>query len=234
MSLDTLSDVLRGVRLRGAVFFSLSSQGDWAAEAPPAREVAPMLMPGVEHVIEYHALSHGSCWCGIPGEPAVRMSAGDVVLFPHGDGHVVSSAPGMRGEPNVGGLNEVRIDQLPLQVTYRGPVMSFAGSPLPDAEATVICGFLASDVQPLNPLLASLPRMLHLRASDDHAWVSSFSQQAVAESHARRPGGEAMLARMSEMMFVNAVRRYAESLPAQSAGWLAGLRDRFVGRALGL
>jgi AraC-like DNA-binding protein len=234
MSLDTLSDVLRSVRLRGAVFFSISGDGDWAAEAPPAKEVAPLLMPGVQHVIEYHALAQGNCWVGIPGGPSVQMSAGDVVMFPHGDGHVVSSAPGMRGEPNVGGLATARVDQLPLQVSYNGPIVSFAGPPVEDADATIICGFLGCDVLPFNPLLASLPRMLHLRASEDHAWIASFSQQAVAESHARRPGGEAMLARMSEMMFVNAVRRYAESLPAQSSGWLAGLRDRFVGRALGL
>jgi transcriptional regulator GlxA family with amidase domain len=75
---------------------------------------------------------------------------------------------------------------------------------------------------------------MHLRAGDGDAWIGRFTQQAVTESHARRPGGEAMLARMSEMMFVDAVRRYADQLPAHSAGWLAGLRDRFVGRALAL
>jgi transcriptional regulator GlxA family with amidase domain len=97
-----------------------------------------------------------------------------------------------------------------------------------------MCGFLGCDMQPFNPLIAALPRLLHLRASDDDAWIARFTQQAVAESHTRRPGGEAMLARMSEMMFVDAVRRYAARLPEQSSGWLAGLRDRFVGRALAL
>ena len=61
MSQDTLSEVLRGVRLRGAVFFNVSGHSEWAAEAPPARELAPLLMPGVEHVIEYHAVAQGSC-----------------------------------------------------------------------------------------------------------------------------------------------------------------------------
>jgi transcriptional regulator GlxA family with amidase domain len=83
-------------------------------------------------------------------------------------------------------------------------------------------------------LIAALPRLLHLRATDEDAWIAKFTQQAVAESHARRPGGEAMLARMSEMMFVDAVRRYADDLPTQSVGWLAELRDRFVGRTLAL
>jgi hypothetical protein len=74
----------------------------------------------------------------------------------------------------------------------------------------------------INTLIAALPRLLHLRATEADTWIARFMQQAVAESHARRPGGEAMLARMSEMMFIDAVRRYADNLPPQSAGWLAG------------
>ncbi|MEO8560288.1 MAG: AraC family transcriptional regulator, partial [Rhodospirillales bacterium] len=94
--------------------------------------------------------------------------------------------------------------------------------------------FLGCDLRPFNPLIDALPRMLHLRANDENAWIANFTRQAVAESQARRPGGEAMLARLSEMMFVDAVRRYCDELPPESAGWLAGLRDRFVGRALAL
>jgi hypothetical protein len=74
MSQDTLSDVLRAVRLRGAVFFHVSGNSDWAAEAPAAKDIAPLLMPGVEHVMEYHAVAEGSCWAGIPGEAAVQLS----------------------------------------------------------------------------------------------------------------------------------------------------------------
>lgn len=77
MSQDTLSDVLRGVRLRGAVFLHVSGSSDWAVEAPPGNEIAPLLMRGVEHVIEYHAVTEGSCWAGIPGAPAVQLRAGD-------------------------------------------------------------------------------------------------------------------------------------------------------------
>jgi AraC-like DNA-binding protein len=234
MSQDTLSDVLRGVRLRGAVFFHISGKSDWAAEAPAAKEIAPLLMPGVEHVIEYHAVAQGSCWAGIPGGPSVQLFAGDVVMFPHGDAHVVSSAPGMRGNADLSWLSSAQVDQLPLRIAYNGQDVVSAGPPEDSADATIVCGFLGCDLRPFNPLIAALPRMLHLRATDSDAWIAKFTQQAVAESHARRPGGEAMLARMSEMMFVDAVRRYADCLPTQSAGWLAGLRDRFVGRALAL
>ncbi|SFL87114.1 AraC family transcriptional regulator [Variovorax sp. OV329] len=234
MSLDTLSDVLRSVRLRGAVFFHVSGHSNWAAEAPPAREIAPLIMPGIEHVVEYHALVRGTCWAAMPGEAGVQLFPGDVVMFPHGDAHVVSSAPGLRGSSDMSWFGGVQAAPLPLRVAYDGSDVALHGEPAPDAESTIVCGFIGCDMQPFNPLIASLPRMLHLRASDRDAWIARFSEQAAAESHARRPGGEAMLARMSEMMFVDAVRRYADALPDHSAGWLAGLRDRFVGKALSL
>lgn len=235
MSHDTLSDVLRSVRLRGGVFFYVSGSDDWAAEAPPARELAPLLMRGVEHVMEYHALARGSCWATIPGGPAAHLSAGDVVMFPHGDAHVVSSASRMRGDPAdlrwFGGAAKGR---LPLHVAYRGTnTPSTAPSDVP-GDTTIVCGFLGCDLRPFNPLIATLPRLLHLRASGDDGWLTRFMHQAVAESNARRPGGEAMLARMSEMMFVDAVRRHMADLSPDSTGWLAGLRDPQVGRALAL
>ena len=100
MSQDTLSDVLRGVRLRGAVFFNVSASSEWAAEAPAAMQLAPLMMRGVDHVIEYHAVARGSCWAGTLDGPPVQLFAGDVVMFPHGDAHVLSSTPGMRGNPD--------------------------------------------------------------------------------------------------------------------------------------
>jgi AraC-like DNA-binding protein len=234
MSQDALSEVLRGVRLRGAVFFYVTGHRGWVAEAPPGRELAPLLMRGVDHVMEYHVVAHGECWASIPDGPSVHLAAGDVVMFPHGDAHVVSSAPGARGSADMSWFNGGQIEQLPLRVSYDGASPASVSTLQDDADATIVCGFLGCDMQPFNPLIAALPRLLHLRASDGDAWLARFTEQAVAESRAKRPGGEAMLARMSEMMFVDAVRRYADQLPEPSRGWLAGMRDRFVGRALAL
>jgi len=96
MSHDILSDLLRGVRLRGALFYFVSGSRAWAAEAPASRDIAAAVMPDSEHVMEYHVVIRGSCWGAIVGEPPVRLETGDIVLFPHGDPHVMSSAPGMR------------------------------------------------------------------------------------------------------------------------------------------
>ena len=236
MDHDTLSDVLRSVRLRGAVFFYVSGSSDWAAEAPPAREIAPLLMRGVEHVIEYHVVAAGTCWAAHSGRAvgAARRRRRRHVSARRRARHVERARACAARRPRLVRRSRT-VDRLPVRLAYRRPQRVARGArPTSGADTTIVCGFLGCDLQPFNPLIAALPRLLHLRADDDDAWIAQFTQQAVAESHAQRPGGEAMLARMSEMMFVDAVRRYADRLPADSAGWLAGLRDRFVGRALAL
>ena len=101
--------------------------------------------------------------------------------------------------------------------------------------ATIVCGFLGCDARPFNPLLAALPPLLHIPgAVDKSEWIAHFIRVAVDESNTKRPGGEAVLERLSEVMFVDVVRHYLQELPPMQTGWLAGLRDRHVGRALGL
>jgi AraC-like DNA-binding protein len=234
MTRDTLSDVLRTVRLRGAVFYYVVGNRQWAAEAPPSRAIAAAVMPEAEHVIEYHVVVAGQCWAALVGEAPVRLSSGDLVLFPHGDPHVMSSAPGMRADPNVSWYYEAKVDQLPFTVAYDGASPPASELPQSRPDTTLVCGFLGCDVRPFNPLIATLPRMLHLRSDGGTGWITQFMEQAVTESASKRAGGEAMLARMSEMMFVDAVRRFVDGLPPDSTGWLAGLRDRHVGRALAL
>jgi AraC-like DNA-binding protein len=221
---DTLSDVMRAVRLTGAVFFSIDARAPWVTETPPGAEIASRIVPGAEHVIDYHIVTAGSCWGGIVGEPAIRLEAGDVIVFPQGDTHVMSSAPGMRGKPDVTVYRRSET-QLPIAIAPDG------GS---DARTEVICGFLGCDARPFNPLLATLPRTIHVRPEPgDDGVIAQFIKLALSESVARRSGGEAVLARLSELLFVEVVRRYLSTLPADRTGWLAGLRDEQIGRALG-
>jgi AraC-like DNA-binding protein len=235
MTQDTLSDVLRSVRLRGAVFYYLNYGREWAAEAPAAREIADAVMPGAEHVMEYHVITKGSGWAAIVGQPPVRLATGDIVMFPHGDAHVMSSAPGMRPERfDVEWAFATRNDPKPIPVTFHSTDALSLGPAMPSAQTHVVCGFLACDLRPFNPLIATLPRLLHLPRSGNGDWIPAALEQAVTASQNRSPGSEALLERLSEMMFVDAIRRYVEQLPEQSSGWLAGLRDRHVGRALAL
>ncbi|MGH8730742.1 MAG: cupin domain-containing protein, partial [Burkholderiales bacterium] len=236
MSRDTLSDLLRGVRLRGAVFFYISFRDQWSAESLAAKQIAGGVMPGCEHVMEYHLLAKGSGWAAVSGLPPVRLSAGDIVMFPHGDRNVVSSAPGLEPIPaSAEWVCARRDDPKPVPIAFhhgiREPGVLI---PVADADAILVCGFLGCDLRPFNPLIAALPRMLHLPASRAGDWVARVIDQAVDESNNRRPGGDAVLERLSEMMFVDTARRYLDSLPEDATGWFAGLRDRYVGKALAL
>ena len=236
MSLDILSDVLRAVRLRGAVFYYVSCRDEWAAEAPPASEIASAVMPGAEHVIEYHMVAKGSGWAGVSGVNPIRLSTGDIVMFPQGDSHVLSSAPGLRPSRSAADwVYEAAMQNGPVPISYHhGVEQPGAAMPVDQADTVLVCGFIGCDLRPFNPLIASLPRLLHIPAAVGGAWLQPVVAQAAAESRQPRPGSEVMLARISEMMFVDAVRHYIASSPDLAHGWLGGLNDRFVGRALSL
>ncbi|HJW09342.1 MAG TPA: AraC family transcriptional regulator [Holophagaceae bacterium] len=236
MSEDTLSEVLRTVRLRGALFFHVDGAGPWAAEAPSARSIIQEIMPGAEHLIEFHGVLEGACWAGIVGEAPIRLEKGDIVLFPQGDPHVVSSAPGMR-PPGVDRAyyGPSRPPQLPHAIHMTESSASLVkAAPAAGPAARVVCGFLGFDAIPFNPLISALPRVLHVTSESlgPDSWVSLLLRTVATEANARRPGGEAVLERMSEMLFVEVIRCYVDSLPPDQRGWLAGMRDPAVGRVL--
>lgn len=223
MTDDVLSDVLRAVRLTGAVYFDYELTSPWVAEAPPSCDIAAAVMPGTERVIEYHLIARGTCYAHAIQDEPIRLREGDLVLFPQGDPHVLASAPGLRATPDLGMYAR---SSAPL------PIIHAAGGGGPDG-ARVICGFLGCDDRPFNPLLEALPRVLHMSAADvGGSWLETLFHTAARESRQREPGGENVLARVSELLFVEVVRRYVRALPEAQSGWLAGLRDPVVGRVL--
>ena len=217
--MDPLSDVLRAVKLNGAFFYLVEAAAPWSVSAVAARELVPRVLPEAEHLIAYHILLSGSCWGGLEGEQQVLMHPGDVLVFPHGDPHFMSSSEGRRVGDDREGTTPAR---------YPGTVLLG-----PDAgrDTTFVCGFLGCDVRPYNPLLASLPRRVHVPGVAG-GWLSQFPQQVVAESRTGRVGGETVLTRMAELMFIEVVRRHVEQLSPRQSGWLAGLKDAVVGPAL--
>jgi AraC-like DNA-binding protein len=222
MSTDTLSEVLRALRLTGAVFFDVHASAPWVAEAPPARQVGAQILPGADHVIEYHVVTSGSCYAGLLDGAPVLLNPGDIVVFPQGDAHVMSSAPGMRNPPDLGQYR--RDEALPYVVN-----LGYGAAP----PANLVCGFLGCDARPFNPMLASLPRMLIVRGHGANSMREQLVQVAVAESKQRRAGGACALSRLSELLFIEVVRDFLAELPDDSASWLGGLRDPTIGRALG-
>ena len=225
MSSDVLSDVLRAVRLTGAVYFDFELSSPWVAEAPPSRSIAALVMPGAQRVIEYHLIARGTCWGHAIGADPIRLNEGDLIVFPQGDPHVLSSAPGMRATPDM---------SMFARPTTALPLVYELGGGGPE-RVRIVCCFLGCDERPFNPLLTALPAVIHLSSTGDQAmtgWLTTLLNIAVRESGSSRAGTENVLARLAELMFVEAIRRYIETLPPAETGWLAGLRDPVVGQAL--
>jgi len=216
--MDPLSDVLRAVRLNGAFFYVFEGIAPWSISVGPARELVPRVLPEAEHLMAYHIVTAGSCWIGCEGVPQVELHPGDGILFPHGDAHLASAE---RQE-----ASGRRYNHAPSRPLERIRVGTGPGS-----RVDLVCGFLGCDARPYNPLLAALPRSVMVRGIAT-GWLAEFPRQVVAEAWQNRAGGDTMLTRMAELMFVEVVRRYSEELSPQQTGWLAGLRDSLVAAAL--
>ncbi len=220
--MDALSDVLRTVRLTGAVFFDIQASEPWVAETPAGGSIVGRIFGDAEHLIPYHVVTRGTCWGGLLDEAPTRLETGDIIVFPHGDAHVMSSAPGMRSAPDMALYHRPKDGQLPFNITMGGARSD---------PSHIVCGYLGCDARPFNPLLSALPRVIRVSNGAGGA-LGTLVEFAMLESKAPRIGGEAVLGHLSELMFVDVVRRYLGTLPADRTGWLAGLRDPFVGRAL--
>jgi AraC-like DNA-binding protein len=232
MSTDALSEVLSAVRLSGSVFFDVTAKSPWVAEAPPAAQIASEVMPGAQHAIEYHVVTRGSCWISLVGDAEsepVRLEQGDIAVIPHGDPHAVSSEAGMRAKPDLEMHRRPKDDNaLPFMLRTGGEGPS---------DTHLICGFFSCDVRPFNPLLDSLPRLMRVGPHVSHGsngLLDQFIRFATAEMGNKRAGSQSILNRLSELMFVEVVRLHMGQLANNNTGWLAGLRDSTVGRALTL
>ena len=223
MTADALSDVLKTVRLTGAVFYDVLGRAPWVAEQPARDLIMGRILPGAEHLIAYHVVTEGRCFANIIGGEPIVVEAGEVVVITNGDPHVISSSPGMRAAPDTSGAVAAAIaGQLPCSVSYGGE----------GTLVKMVCGFLACDALPYNPLIENLPPVIKAADPDKTGWLSQFARLAMRESTNRRAGGESVIGKLSELMFMEVVRRHLATLPPDQSGWLAGLRDPFVGKAL--
>lgn len=222
--MDALSDVLRVVRLKGGVFLHAEFTAPWCIQSQMTPQDCGALMPGVEHIVLYHYVVEGRLAVQVGDDSPIEIEAGEVVIFPHNDAHLMGSNVGL---PPTRTRDVVRAPRGELWEIRHGG----GGAP-----TRVICGFLGCDRLADNPLGATLPSVLRFdtRQGSAAAWIRSSFEFAAQEIAARRAGSEAVLAKMSELLFVEALRRHVETLPDEQTGWLAGLKDPHVSRALSL
>jgi len=225
--MDPLSDVLRCVDLQGGVFLNAELFAPWCTLARVAPEYcAPALGPA-SHLIPYHYVVEGRCCIRVVGNESetVELGPGDIVLFPRNELHLMGSDLA---------LPPVLISEIIRPPGEDGLFTVHHGGQ--GAATRLVCGFLGCDRAEGNPLIATLPSalVLSIRTAGTAEWIRSTFQYAAEEVAGGRPGSQTVLVKLSELLFIEAVRQYVDSLPEDRLGWLAGLRDRYVGRALAL
>jgi AraC-like DNA-binding protein len=225
-SVDVLSEVLETVRLDGAMYYNGEFSAPWCVRTPRSSMLAPYLSDGRRHVIIFHLLTEGRGYARIEGEgQPVSLSAGDIVIVPHGDPHILGNGPSVTPVDNSRELE--RVLSLGLKLCRMG-----GGGEL----TKFICGYMACEPQLSSVFLGALPPLIKVNIRNGPAgqWLENSLRYSVDNTDPTSPGAKAVLAKLSEVLFVETLRRYIELLPREQTGWLAGVRDPDIGKALAL
>jgi AraC-like DNA-binding protein len=223
--MDVLSEALNTVRMTSAIFFNVHCTAPWGFAVPPLRDFAHVLAPATQSLLGFCLMTEGTACFGFDGIGDLHVSAGDIVIKPHGDPHTVSN-----GSPSTlidsdlvlrrilaGDLNTVQLDG-------GGETTEF------------VCGYFGCERHAARLFLTGLPTVMKINVRGDAAglWLENSIRHLLSETSSERPGRMALLSKMADALFIEALRRYMEQLPAEANGWLAGARDPMVGTALGL
>lgn len=222
--MDVLSDALRVIRLKGSLFLNAEFREPWCVAVPGGAELASELSQGREHLAICHLVVEGCCWAQLPGAEPVRLEAGDVVVLPHGDAHLVGS--GLHHAPVA--IRDRVVVKTPdfSQIRYGGQ----------GAETVIVCGWFAYDRDVASPAISALPSLFRsgIRRRPSGTWLEPSIRYAVAEAASGQAGSGVIADRLAEILFVEAIRAYIEAQPIWQTGWLAGLRDPVVGKCIAL
>jgi AraC-like DNA-binding protein len=223
--MDVLSEVLKVVKLQGALFYNGEFSSPWRFYSPDSRAVAPYVAPTARHVIIYHLLTEGHASARLVDGHRLILEAGDIVIFPHGDAHILENGPATKA---------VDMEQELARIFAQGLKRSSLGG---GGEITkFVCGFMACEPRTSQIFLSGLPPVFKVSIRNDASgrWLENSIRFSVNEADASRAGGEAVLAKLSEVLFIETLRAYIAHLPAEQTGWLAGARDSEVGKTLAL
>jgi len=226
--MDALSDVLKSVRLEGAIYLNAEFTAPWCVRGELGFASVRERLAGADHVAFFHFLTEGACKVRLAeGGEVLDAVAGDLILLPREGRHLLGTdlhlAP-MEGKAEI--TPDPGSDAELFQMRHGGG----------GAATRFVCGYLALSRSVFRPLFEALPRLLCIRIGDGPAaaLLREMLRAGVRESADARPGANSMLAKLAEFMFVEAMRRHMATLPPEGKGWLAGVRDPHVGRALAL
>jgi AraC-like DNA-binding protein len=223
-SFDVLSDLLRVVRLTGAMLFRGDLSAPWAFETLSSSKLATMVLPGAKRLVLFHLVAQGECGLALPDGPPNQLASGDIVMLPYGDAHTMASDRWQKPVSVAGLVGSTRWNAGLPTVAYGGG----------GERTSLICGFVHCDELLFNPLLKALPPLLHLRAAatGDRSLLTATARNLIDEAHAIHAGSACVLARLTELLFIEVLRQHMAGLPPRTIGWLAALNDPLIGRAL--
>lgn len=223
--MDVLSEVLKAVKLQGALFYNGEFSSPWSVYAASPRALACYFGTNTEYVMVYHLLTEGRASVRMDNGNRLSLEAGDIVMIPHGDRHIVENGPATATIDDSQHLNEVLSQGLKLwRIGGGGEVTKF------------VCGYMACDPRLGQAFLSGLPPVFKVNIRNDASgrWLENSIRFSVEQTGRARPGRDAVLAKLSEVLFIETLRSYIAQLPSQQTGWLASARDPEVGKALAL
>ncbi|MHB1587960.1 MAG: AraC family transcriptional regulator [Acidiferrobacteraceae bacterium] len=222
-SADLLSELLGSMHLSGAVLFCTEFREPWGLVSPPACELARMLPFRTELIIPFHIVAEGGCWLELRNAQPLRLEAGDAVLLPYGDVHILRSSPEAMCVPAAQLLPSPPWRDI-VRVTQDGE----------GAGTRIVCGFLQCDELLFHPVLRNLPALMHFsaHAAADDEWLAGTIRHTAQEAWRADPERRTMLPRLTELMFVELLRKHMRTLSGDEVGWFAALNDPVVGAAL--
>lgn len=222
--MDVLSEVLKAIKLEGALFFNAELTAPWCLVEPRSSELVPYLSPDAGHLLLFHYVLSGELEARLPQGPRAKLVAGDVVIIPHGDSHILSNGRPEKPASTVKVFSKNLLDGLKL-IRYGG-----------GGEVTrLVCGYLVFEPSLGEAFLSSLPHMLTVHLPDDERgrWIADSIKFSVGEL-GKESGEKLVVAKLSEVLLLETLRRYIDTLPSNQGGLLAAARDPVIGRALEL
>ena len=223
LSADLLSDLLGHMHLAGTVLFRAEFREPWSVVTPASCQLAQVLPFRTEHIIPFHVIASGGCWLELPQRKPVWLTNGDAVLLPYGDSHRLSGRDA---------AISVQVGQLLPQPPWSDILVVEHGGT--GVNTSIICGFLQCDELLFHPFLRHLPALLHVSpdATPTDKWLASTIRHTATEASKPMPGSRTMLPRLTELMFVEILRKHMQGLTADEVGWFAAVNDPVAGVAL--
>jgi AraC-like DNA-binding protein len=224
---DVLSEALRAFRVSGSIFIDADLKAPWAIVTPSSTEIAGALGVESDRVIPYHLATEGSCLVTVEGQAAMRLAAGDIALFPHGHVHVLASHEGIA--PTL--LSRAFVER----VLARHTILPIRHGGTGQA-VKLLCGFFAIDRWGGDHLVKGLPAVLSARigTGGGRDLLAAVARRSIEARVTGGPGSDALVCKLSEILFVDALRQFILNSDAAAPSWLTGLRDPAICRALAL